>query len=51
MNELTLFYEGSGELDSRYFYIQPSPMREITINYGYNELQYVEYMYIYTNNV
>ena len=26
-------------------------MRETIINYGYNELQYVEYMYIYTNHV
>ena len=27
MNELTLFYEGSG-VDTRSFYIQPSPMRD-----------------------
>ena len=26
-------------------------MRETTINSGYNELQYVEYMYIHTNHV
>jgi len=48
MNKITLFYRGSGE-NSRSFYIQPSPMRETTINYGYNELQYVEY--VHTNHV
>ena len=37
MNEWTLFYEGCQE-DSRSFYIQPSPMRETTMNKGYNEL-------------
>ena len=26
-------------------------MRETTINYGYNELQYVEYMHIHTSHV
>ena len=31
MNKLYFFYEGSGE-DSRSFYIQPSPMRETTVN-------------------
>ena len=31
MNEWTLFYEGSGK-DEFFFYIQPSPMREVTIN-------------------
>ena len=32
---------------TRSFYIQPSPLREatISINYGYSELQYVEYIY------
>ena len=31
INFFSFFYEGSGE-DSRSFYIQPSPMRETTIN-------------------
>ena len=31
MNEKNVFYKGSGE-ESRSFYIQPSPMRETTIN-------------------